>query len=115
MEKKKKDIINRVYRAVKQIPKGKVSTYKVIADSVSVGKVNPRYVGYLLHNNPDRELIPCHRVVNRKGMVSQKYAFGGWRKQKEKLIYEGVLFVGKKRVDLKRHLLTKPSKKIKAS
>jgi methylated-DNA-protein-cysteine methyltransferase-like protein len=105
MRSKKDDLIERVYEMVKRIPKGKVSTYGMIAKSIGLKKVNPRYVGYLLHNNPDSKLIPCHRVVDRNGKVAEKYAFGGWKVQKEKLIHEGVNFIGLKRVDLKRYMV----------
>ncbi|OGM56721.1 hypothetical protein A3A50_05190 [Candidatus Woesebacteria bacterium RIFCSPLOWO2_01_FULL_38_20] len=47
--------------------------------------------------------IPCHRVVNSKGMVARSYAFGGEEVQKKMLTSEGVLFTNN-RVDLKKYL-----------
>ena len=59
-----------IYNQVRRIPKGRVATYGQIA--ILAG--NPRWaraVGYALHNNPDPDTIPCHRVVNRMGELSR--------------------------------------------
>lgn len=98
--KKSRRIAQRVYAKVSTIPQGKVTTYKVIAMSV---QVHPRQIGYILHKNPDPKLIPCHRVVNFKGQVSDNFAFGGPTKQKQMLASEGVIFTNDK-VDLKNCL-----------
>ncbi|CAJ0830365.1 1992_t:CDS:2 [Entrophospora sp. SA101] len=51
----------KVYDLCSQIPKGYVSTYKLIANSISS---SPRAVGGALKNNPFAPLpIPCHRVI----------------------------------------------------
>ena len=63
-------------------------------------KLIPRYVGYILHNNPDPEKIPCHRVVNAKGELAKNYKFGGWKEQKKLLTGENVVFKNYKTVDL---------------
>lgn len=63
------------------------------------GLKNPRYVGYLLHHNPDPETIPCHRVVTGRGQLAKNYAFGGQKAQKRKLLNEKVIFQ-KETVDL---------------
>jgi len=55
-------------------------------------KINPRYVGFLLHNNPDPDRIPCHRVVNSRGKLAKNYAFGGIKGQRKRLLDEGVIF-----------------------
>lgn len=82
----------KIYEAVKKIPKGKVATYGQIA--VIAG--NPRWarvVGYALHNNPAPGVIPCHRVVNRYGRVAQAFRFGGGDTQRRILESEGVEFL----------------------
>lgn len=63
-------------------------------------KITPRYVGHILHINPDSKNIPCHRVVNSKGKLAEKFAFGGWKEQKRRLMKEGVEFKSEKSVDL---------------
>ncbi|MBS7649488.1 MGMT family protein [Candidatus Bathyarchaeota archaeon] len=74
------------------IPKGKVSTYKRIAEKV--GKPNAyRAVGNALHKNPLAPIIPCHRVVRSDGRIagSSKEEIEGRRHLLEE---EGVLLKG---------------------
>ena len=88
-----------VYEFVMNIPRGKVATYGQIA--LHLGNRNfARVVGNILHNNPDPEHIPCHRVVNSKGQLSQSYAFGGIDAQRRLLVSEGVVFKSDETVDL---------------
>ena len=93
----------RIYKVVKQIPRGRVATYGQIA--LLAG--NPRWsrvVGYALHVNPDPQTIPCHRVVNRLGQPSKAFVFGGVNRQIELLEQEGVLFEPDGHIDLTRFL-----------
>lgn len=85
------NVFNRIYEVVKQIPKGTVATYGQVA-SLAGNRRWARVVGYALHANPEPGVIPCHRVVNRNGEVSQAFAFGGGNRQVELLKSEGVVF-----------------------
>jgi len=87
------------YQLVQQIPAGKVTTYGQLA---RVLQLNPRYVGYLLHHNPDPVVIPCHRVVNHQGRLAAAYAFGGASAHKQRLTQEGIEIVNN-RIDLHRY------------
>lgn len=49
-----------VYQFLQTIPKGRVVTYKTIADKFSI---HPRYVGRILHINQDPETYPCYKVI----------------------------------------------------
>ena len=92
-----------IYDVVKKIPYGKVSTYGQVA--LLAG--NPhwsRVVGDALHVNPDPERIPCYRVVNRFGRVSDAFAFGGKKRQIELLRAEGVDVDDDGIVNLRKHL-----------
>lgn len=92
----------KIYEVVKQIPRGKVSTYGIVAQKAG----NPRWsqvVGYALHVNPDPEKIPCYRVVNRFGEVSSAFAFGGSNAQIDMLKADGIEVVDG-RVDLNKYL-----------
>ena len=60
---------DKIYRAVQQIPPGKVATYGQIASMAGNGNA-ARVVGNALHVNPAPGVIPCHRVVNAQGMRS---------------------------------------------
>lgn len=97
------DIEEKVYELVARIPRGNVATYGQIAKYLHVK--SPRLVGKILHQNKDPQHIPCHRVVFADGRLSRAYAFGGYEKQKEKLLREGVLFKGDK-VDIKNSTKT---------
>ena len=90
-----------LYPIVQKIPKGKVATYSQLAKMLST---NPRVVGNLLHQNPDPKNIPCHRVVNKQGLVSKNYAFGGAKEQTRRLKGERVKFIKNGKVDLARGL-----------
>ena len=83
-------IFNSIYEVVKRIPKGKVATYGQVAE-LAGNKNWSRVVGNALHANPDPLTIPCHRVVNRLGKVSDAFAFGGAEKQIKLLEQEGIL------------------------
>lgn len=93
----------RIYEAVKQVPYGRVATYAQIAEMAGDRKM-ARAVGNALHKNPDPDGIPCYRVVNSKGELAGKFAFGGARKQAELLEAEGIEVIGGK-VDLNRFQL----------
>src|SRR5574344_91065 len=83
---------NKVFCIVKEIPRGRVLTYKKI--SILLGNKNwARAVGNALHNNKNQFLIPCYRVVNAKGKLSISYAFGGIDEQKRLLENDGIKVV----------------------
>lgn len=88
----------RIYEAVKKIPRGFVATYGQVAQMAGNAKMS-RAVGNALHKNPDPVNIPCFRVVNSKGEISKAFAFGGENEQEKRLIEDGVEVVGG-RVDL---------------
>ncbi|MBI2112978.1 MAG: MGMT family protein [Candidatus Wildermuthbacteria bacterium] len=78
---------SKVYKAVRAIKKGRVKTYKEIAEAI--GRPGAwRAVGNALNKNRD-PLVPCHRVVRSDGSP------GGYnqgpRKKKALLISEGAL------------------------
>ncbi len=93
----------RVFRAVEQIPRGKVATYGEIA-LLSGSPRAARAVGNVLHHNPHPIETPCHRVVNGKGRLAPAFAFGGMEVQRQLLEQEGITFLPNGRVDLSKHL-----------
>ncbi len=72
MEEKLSD---RVYRLLKSVPSGKVTTYKLLAEAARTRGY--RAVGQILRNNPYAPTVPCHRVVSSSGSI------GGFRGNKE--------------------------------
>ncbi|MFH1126278.1 MAG: MGMT family protein [Candidatus Altiarchaeota archaeon] len=57
---------------VKQIPRGRVSTYGCLARALGSGRL-ARVVGMALNRNPNPVRTPCHRIVRSDGSV------GGYR------------------------------------
>lgn len=81
-------IQTKVYDLLKKIPKGKVTTYKALAQKTGIK--NPRQIGALLHKNTDPENIPCYKVVRSDGKIATGYAFGGKKGQIKRLKNDGV-------------------------
>ncbi len=98
-----KTFFERVYEALKQVPKGKVVTYGQIAYAIGAPRC-ARQVGFALHVNPQPGLIPCHRVVNRFGGLAPAFAFGGQEVQAALLRKEGVDVREDYTVDLQRYV-----------
>lgn len=88
------------YTVLHGLPPGRVVTYGQLAQQM--GSLKPRQIGQLLHTNPDGQHLPCHRVVDSRGRLAERFAFGGLAGQAERLQAEGVL-VHDGRVELKRH------------
>ncbi len=93
-------IYEKVYNLVQKVPKGKVTTYGQIGIKLSI---SPRYVGRILHENPDESSTPCHRVVNRDGRIAPGFAFGGIGEQRKRLEKEGIKFRDETHVEMKKH------------
>lgn len=79
-----------VYKIVRLIPKGSVSSYGAIASAIGAKK-SARMVGYAMNNSrivePD---IPAHRVVNRKGLLTGRHRFSPPELMEELLTAEGI-------------------------
>ena len=83
----------RVYDAVSQIPAGKVTTYKALADSIGCGSAQA--VGQALKRNPNAPKVPCHRVINSQlniGGYLGKTQGASLEKKRQLLAQEGVGF-----------------------
>lgn len=96
--KTKKTLTDKVYFYTSKIPKGKVSTYKLIAQKC--GTKAYRVVGQILSRNPYAPTVPCHRVIRSDGHVG---GFKGKKFDIEKvrlLKKEGVQVINK-RIDKK--------------
>jgi len=78
-----------VYEVVRQIPRGRVTTYGAIADFLALGSA--RMVGWALRNSFLSDGIPAHRVVNRKGELSGRHQWPTPTMMAELLNAEGVI------------------------
>ena len=81
-----------VWRAVKKIPRGRVSTYAAVARAIGA-PCAARAVGNALNKNPFKD-VPCHRVVRGDRAVGG-YAHGTAAKIK-RLQAEGVWIDGER-------------------
>jgi methylated-DNA-[protein]-cysteine S-methyltransferase len=77
-----------VHKIVSNIPKGKVMTYKEVAEKAGFPNAS-RAVGSLMSKNFDLS-IPCHRVIRSDGKIGN-YNRGGSEKKREILLQEGVI------------------------
>ncbi len=66
-----------VYDVARQIPSGRVTSYGAIASYLGT-KGSSRMVGYAMQACGNAEPpVPAHRVVNRQGLLTAKFHFGG--------------------------------------
>ncbi|RDD29256.1 6-O-methylguanine DNA methyltransferase [Prosthecochloris sp. ZM] len=96
------DFFQQVHTLVSCIPPGKVSTYGIIAEKLSI-RGAARMVGWAL-SAADLEHVPAHRVVNRYGALTGKMHFLTPETMRDMLEAEGVTFLDDGTVDLERHL-----------
>jgi methylated-DNA-protein-cysteine methyltransferase-like protein len=90
-----------IWSVVRKIPRGRVATYGQIAELAGL-EGHARQVGYALHNLPEPNDVPWHRVINAQGEVSPRTGGDSHEWQRMLLQAEGVEFDGRGRVDLKR-------------
>ncbi len=78
----------KIYRAVRKVPRGRVATYGDIAKLAGYpGRA--RQVGYALHALPQGSSVPWHRIINAGGRISLPPQ-GGGLDQRFRLMEEGV-------------------------
>ena len=94
-----------VYRLVKQIPRGRVTTYGALAKALRL-RGGARTAGRAMAATPSGKGIPWHSVVGDRGklLIREPYA----SLQRKLLQSEGVQLL-ESRVDLKAHVWS-PSK-----
>ncbi len=79
-----------VYDVVRQIPKGRVTSYGAIAGALGA-KSAARMVGWAMNNaHSMMPSVPAHRVVNRQGRLSGKMHFGDANQMQLLLEKEGI-------------------------
>ena len=95
----------RIYALVRQIPAGKTATYGQIAGFLGNPRL-ARVVGYAMNAAPAD--VPCHRVVNRLGGLSDAFLPGGKETHRLLLSSERIPFRPDGCVDLSRCLWEGP-------
>ena len=89
----------KVCNLLKKIPKGKVSTYKILAEKMSTKAY--RAVGNALNKNPNAPKVPCHRVIKSNEFIGGYSK--GVKKKLELLRKEGIE-INNNKIDLRKYL-----------
>ena len=93
----------KVWGLLKRIPKGKVTTYRLIAKALD--SRGYRAVGNACHRNPYAPVVPCHRVVRSDGSLG---GFGGGQRQKRLLLKKEGVAIKNNTIRNLGHYLFKP-------
>jgi len=94
-----------VYQTLKRVPRGKITTYKLLGQAV--GTKAYRAIGTILSNNPYAPEVPCHRVIASDGSLG---GFMGSKSRKnlskksELLSSEGIKMKNNKILNYKEYL-----------
>jgi methylated-DNA-protein-cysteine methyltransferase related protein len=100
--KKEYSFFDDVYDVVRQIPKGKVTSYGAIANYLGT-KMSARMVGWAMNAAHDaRPKVPAHRVVNRNGMLTGKAHFATPDQMEELLKKEKIKVKDDKIIDFEK-------------
>lgn len=81
-----------VYDIVRQIPRGRVTSYGAVAAALGT-KLSARMVGWAMNASHALHDVPAHRVVNRQGLLTGKMHFAYPEQMQELLEKEGVKVV----------------------
>ena len=85
-----RDFFADVMAVVRQIPRGRVTSYGAIATYLGAAR-SARIVGYCMNNaHTVKPKVPAHRVVNRIGLLTGKHHFGSPTAMEDLLKKEGV-------------------------
>ena len=93
------DFEERVWKLMESIPKGKVTTYGLIAKKLNTRAY--RAVGNACRSNPYAPRVPCHRVVRSDGSVG---GFGG--KTSGKTVEEKIRMLRREGVEIRNGRIT---------
>ena len=89
--KKDESFFELVYEVVRQIPRGRVTSYGAIAAALGA-KSSARMVGWAMNGaHRIKPKVPAHRVVNRQGLLTGKIHFAYPEQMQELLKKEGVV------------------------
>jgi methylated-DNA-[protein]-cysteine S-methyltransferase len=96
------DFNDRCYSVLKKVPRGRVTTYKEIAQAIGC-KGAQRAVGNAMNRNPYAPKIPCHRVVKSNGEIG---GFATGSKNKIGMLEKEGVKVEEGFIDLKKYFFS---------
>lgn len=102
MQNKEYTFFEDVFDVVRQIPKGRVTSYGAIASYLGT-KMSARMVGWAMNaSHGSEKKVPAQRVVNRNGMLTGKAHFATPTMMEELLKKDGVEVKNDTVVDFKK-------------
>jgi methylated-DNA-protein-cysteine methyltransferase-like protein len=103
ISEKNKNFFDSVYLVVKQIPRGRVTSYGAIAKYLGMAR-SARMVGWAMNaSHALPEPVPAHRVVNRSGLLTGKHHFGDQTEMQRRLEAEGIVIEKDQIQDFQNH------------
>ena len=87
----------KVYNLCRKIPKGKVSTYKILSKKLKSKAY--RAVGNALNKNKSKQ-VPCHRVIKSSGEIG---GFNKGTKNKIKLLKKEGIIIKNNKINLNKY------------
>lgn len=90
MPEKSISFFENVWDVVRQIPRGRATSYGAIAKYLGSG-LSARMVGWAMNAAHTQPNLPAQRVVNRNGMLSGKAHFGSPTRMEELLKADGLV------------------------
>ena len=100
--KRDENFFQSVYDIVRQIPKGRVTSYGAIAAALGA-KSSARMVGWAMNGSHRmKPRVPAQRVVNRQGLLSGRIHFDYPEQMQELLEKEGVKIEDNQVVDFNK-------------
>ncbi len=87
--------VQRILDCVRDVPCGNVASYGQIAALAGVPN-GARQVGRALRELAPGNDVPWHRIVTASGRLAFAPGSAAWRRQRHKLLAEGVLFDGER-------------------
>ncbi len=94
-----KSFNEKCYELLKKVPKGKITTYKEIANALNTKAY--RAVGNAMNKNPYAPEVPCHRVINANGSLG---GFASGLKNKIKILKEEGVEIKENKINLDKYL-----------
>ena len=97
----------KVYALLKKVPKGKVTTYKSLANKLNTKAY--RAVGQAMRCNPYAPKVPCHRVVSSDGSIG---GFMGSKNSNSKEVRKKIRMLRKEGIKIKNKGIVDFEKKL---
>lgn len=91
-------LAEKVYLKLREVPRGKVTTYKWLAEVA--GSKGYQAIGQILKRNPDAPRTPCHRVVSSNGKIG-----GFWGEMSGKRIEEKIRMLEQEGVEVEKGVI----------